>query len=654
MTKAQLKGVWKSLTELGWLDVIITNEDGIIADGAQRYKVCMEHKEFYAPILRLPIDRVTAKMIQQAKNKVRGKHEPFKDAKALQEIVDGDREEAMKEILAMDDDAFAKALALADPSSGGDDDEEKEEPPEQHVECPKCGFRFNPDNFMVDAIQKDLEAADVDAIIQAGSGEALDKKNLVRIDLSLETTPPEISDRVSGVSQAFGVGVDESVKFQVFKALEIAYDDNDMIYVTGDSGSGKTTFLKLLLGNEQKRGRNVANFQDLEVDQDEVVVEGLGGDLNEAMKLLSAAGMSEAFLFMRRYRELSDGQKYRYRLAKMLGEKADAYFIDELCTNLDRVMAKVIVFNLQKWARRENKMVVAASTHHDIIEDLNPDILIFKGFGEDAQIRYYPYEKREISLWRHMDIEPAAMADYDVLDRFHYLGNRPGFIIDKFKLTYREKTIGVVLYQTPFLSVNARNNIFPEYKNVTKKEIAKKVNAEVTRLSRIIIHPKFRGCGLAVKLVNETKEATGKRIVETIAAMARYNPFFEKAGFTNTGEMKLAPHHKRLAKLIKELGGDLSRLHSPTERQTWIDNLNKDSKDKLHHTLIKSLNGLRGQGGSTRTKGSGVTEAERIQAETAKKGFQALLGELLPVKRIYLYWLNPNWTPDDENKGDTP
>lgn len=84
-------------------------------------------------------------------------------------------------------------------------------------------------------------------------------------------------------------------------------------------------------------------------------------------------------------------------------------------------MTRVIAFSLQKWTRRQRKMIVAASTHHDLIEDLNLDIAIFKGFGDKAQIRYRGSRESTISILKDMRLEKASMDDYETLEEFHYL-----------------------------------------------------------------------------------------------------------------------------------------------------------------------------------------------------------------------------------------
>lgn len=660
MTSKMLRQTWASLSAFGWIDVILTNKDGVVADGEQRLKVCLQPNlrgiknpgppEHFGPVLRLPVSEVDRRLIRQVKNKIKGKHDKPLDANEFQKIVAANEEDKLKELLGMSDQQLAKALEQStltgEPRATDDEETVKDK-----VECPKCKYVFNPENYLVERVVLEDEGEQIGSHIVGDSLDMADprglgKTQIVVLNTTYETTTPEATPRVVAVAESFGVGIDETVKFPVLDKLTFEYNDDDLIYVTGDSGSGKSTILRLLQQHSEKRKRLVANLEDIQPDDTERIIEDLGDDADEAMRLLAAAGLSEAFLMLRQYGELSDGQKYRYKIAKMLSSGADVYIIDEIGATLDRVMAKVLVFNLQKWARRQEKMIVAASTHHDLIVDFNPDILIYKGFGEKAQIRYYQDDPRPISLIEDMSIEPGLLSDYEALERFHYLGRTPGYRQFIFKLTYRDKLIGVVVYISPFLACSARNTAMPRYKMSNTTEGAKLVNDEITRLSRIIIHPKFRGAGLAVKLVKETMPLTGKRIVETIAAMARYNPFFEKAGMTLVGEMKYQPHQTNLVNLLESYGAHVALLHSPREREDIITGLTTKRREKLTNLLMKSVKALRGQGGQkTGTLGRGTREADRMMKDLVDGGLPSLLGNLLPTKRMYLYWENTNIQP---------
>ena len=71
--------------------------------------------------------------------------------------------------------------------------------------------------------------------------------------------------------------------------------------------------------------------------------------------------------------------------------------MDEFAACLDRDTAKIIAFNLQKIARQQGKAVIAATTHSDLHEDLTPNVLVHKRFGEEIQIDYYPTNRRYLN-----------------------------------------------------------------------------------------------------------------------------------------------------------------------------------------------------------------------------------------------------------------
>jgi predicted GNAT family N-acyltransferase len=66
-----------------------------------------------------------------------------------------------------------------------------------------------------------------------------------------------------------------------------------------------------------------------------------------------------------------------------------------------------------------------------------------------------------------------------------------------------------------------------------KKTRLSLINKNVVCITRVIIDPRFRGLGLASRLVRETMGQMGRPIVESAAVMGHVNPFFEKAGMTD-------------------------------------------------------------------------------------------------------------------------
>lgn len=54
-------------------------------------------------------------------------------------------------------------------------------------------------------------------------------------------------------------------------------------------------------------------------------------------------------------------------------------------------------------------------------------------------------------------------------------------------------------------------------------------------LARVVLHPAYRGGGVASAFVRSACRLCPVRWIEALAVMGRTNPFFEKAGFTRVG-----------------------------------------------------------------------------------------------------------------------
>jgi GNAT superfamily N-acetyltransferase len=79
---------------------------------------------------------------------------------------------------------------------------------------------------------------------------------------------------------------------------------------------------------------------------------------------------------------------------------------------------------------------------------------------------------------------------------------------------------------------------------------AQLVNAEVRCISRVVVHPQWRGSGIAVRLVKHALATMTTAYTEALAAMGRVNPFFRLAGM---GEYRRWPL-RRDQRLIDALG----------------------------------------------------------------------------------------------------
>lgn len=211
-----------------------------------------------------------------------------------------------------------------------------------------------------------------------------DSKYLVDIRFK---TRVQRSPRVLEVAEAFGIGLEDK-EFVVFDNLELNIEQGAVVYITGQSGGGKSVLLRELATQMAARGRSVVNLDQIEF-QDCPLIDQIGCDTNNAIELLGRAGINDAYLWVRKPSELSDGQRYRFRLAKAMEQGKEVWVADEFLAVLDRTAAKVIAYSVQKAARRAGATVIVATTHTDMVKDLYPDLVVEKRFREKVRIEAF-------------------------------------------------------------------------------------------------------------------------------------------------------------------------------------------------------------------------------------------------------------------------
>lgn len=192
------------------------------------------------------------------------------------------------------------------------------------------------------------------------------------------------TERVLEVAEAFGLGLEER-DFVIYDNLPIEVRRGDVIYITGQSGSGKSLVLREIAKQLGDSDQKVANIDAIELE-DRPLIDQIGKDTNDAVRLLSLAGLNDAYLLVRNPGQLSDGQKYRFRLAKVIESGADVWVADEFCAVLDRATAKVVSFNVQRAARKVGATVVVATTHTDLTADLKPSLVVEKYYKEKVSL----------------------------------------------------------------------------------------------------------------------------------------------------------------------------------------------------------------------------------------------------------------------------
>ncbi|QIG69231.1 putative ABC transporter ATP-binding protein [Rhizobium phage RHph_N1_15] len=198
------------------------------------------------------------------------------------------------------------------------------------------------------------------------------------------TSSVERTARVLEIAESFGLGLAEK-RFDIYRELKLDIRPDDVIYINGQSGSGKSLLLRDLVRQMREEGRVVADLNEIELE-DRPVIDQIGQTTSEGLYLLARAGISDAWIYIRKPSELSDGQRYRLKLAKVMETDADVWAADEFGAVLDRVTAKAIAMSVQKVARERGKSLIVATTHTDLEVELAPNLAIYKRFKEKVDI----------------------------------------------------------------------------------------------------------------------------------------------------------------------------------------------------------------------------------------------------------------------------
>lgn len=136
--------------------------------------------------------------------------------------------------------------------------------------------------------------------------------------------------------------------------------------IVGRSGTGKTTIAKEL-------------FPDAYVTQFEYTHESILDDMPEECSVvqieqaLSSVGFASVPSWLKPYAVLSNGEKMRVDLARAMLQPQRLFVFDEFTSVVDRNVAKVGSFAMQKAIRKTDKQFIAVTCHDDVEDWLLPD-----------------------------------------------------------------------------------------------------------------------------------------------------------------------------------------------------------------------------------------------------------------------------------------
>jgi len=212
-----------------------------------------------------------------------------------------------------------------------------------------------------------------------------------------------LTPRAAEIKEVFDVDATQMYS-PVLTQFSLTINPGDVVMLAGASGSGKSTIVKLLTQNPEELnaqmnisgeliGLDPSKVAKLTANWNEELplIDQVGECTRDAIALLNSVGLAEAHLYLKRPSQISDGQRYRFAVARLCDSKKPIWVADEFASTLDPLTAAIVAKGLRKSAWKFGATLILAAPHIEhFVDSLLPNKIVqlrWGGFAKTFSIR---------------------------------------------------------------------------------------------------------------------------------------------------------------------------------------------------------------------------------------------------------------------------
>ena len=134
-------------------------------------------------------------------------------------------------------------------------------------------------------------------------------------------------------------------------------------------------------------------------------------------------------------------------------------------------------------------------------------------------------------------LSEGAVGDWPYFARWHYRSHRLAYVRRVVLLWHGDGAVGVCVFAAPAAALRLRSRYFGLHKPSSEVHL-RALNRQLWLLARVVLHPTYRGAGVAAAFVRRACQTCPVDWIETLSALGQVNPFFERAGFERVGVVR--------------------------------------------------------------------------------------------------------------------